>query len=91
MHNVCGDAPNDTRLITPGRVVATYRAGSEIAMSFFIATNHLGRLALQLCNLHAESEAECSAPLQRLEPGAGRLAARSTPPPAANGPSCVWS
>ncbi len=65
MHSVCGDEPNDTRLATPGRVVATYLAGSEISMSFFIATNHLGRLALQLCNLYAQSEAECSAPLQR--------------------------
>lgn len=58
-YSICGDAFGETKWDTPGPVSATYVSGQTITTDIVFAQNHLGRLRVRLCPLHAKKSSQC--------------------------------
>eukprot|EP00878_Enallax_costatus_P029665 GHUV01032205.1.p1 GENE.GHUV01032205.1~~GHUV01032205.1.p1 ORF type:complete len:275 (+),score=48.24 GHUV01032205.1:164-988(+) len=66
-HGYCGDAYNQQRWDVPGSTQASYVQGQEITVDFVIATNHLGRIDMTVCDLDAKPEDNKCQSLQRAD------------------------
>lgn len=57
VHGICGDGPSGPQpFATPGRVVATYTAGTAIELEVRITAHHLGFFEFELCDSPDVSE-----------------------------------
>lgn len=64
-HGYCGDAYNQRRWDVPGQTQASYVQGQQVSVDFVIATNHLGRIDMTVCDLDAKPGDKKCRSLQR--------------------------
>ncbi|KAF8060473.1 hypothetical protein HT031_004649 [Scenedesmus sp. PABB004] len=66
-HSLCGDPGSGPQpYMTPGPVVATYKAGQIVELHVAITTNHYGRFTFALCPADATRDEQCTK-LQRAD------------------------
>jgi hypothetical protein len=59
-NGICGDAYDENKWDKPGKLTATYTAGSTIGVDVLLAQNHLGRITVRVCPIDATSEDKCT-------------------------------
>jgi hypothetical protein len=66
MNGICGDAAGESKWDSPNKwpLEWTYKQGQVFNTDIVMAQNHLGRIHLRLCPLHAKDEKECTSLLR---------------------------